>query len=389
MQPFERPRLIAFYLPQFHPIPENDRWWGTGFTEWRNVARARPQFPRHYQPHIPRDLGFYDLRLHDSRIAQAELARSYGVSGFCYYHYWFEGRKLLNRPIDEMMSSGEPEFPFCLCWANEGWNRSWDGRAGDYLIRQSYSLADDRAHIQDLLPKLGDPRYIRVNGKPLLLVYRVGSLPSPSRTAEVWRETCQRAGVGEPYLCAVNSHLPATPPPDGFDACVEFQPDWGRLPPLLGGRWGSRLIARSLRYPDRDGALRVYSYQEHARRAMSLRRSAYKQILCVMPSWDNTARRGRTAVVFHGATPTAYAKWLRWTLERTRGESGDEDVVFVNAWNEWGEGCHLEPCLRWERSYLEATRAALETWDTLSAHGDRVGSGLSAASYRRDAQVRA
>src|SRR6185295_19133327 len=178
------PRVLAFYLPQFHPIPENDRWWGPGFTEWTNVTRARPLFRGHYQPRLPADLGFYDLRLPEVREAQASLAREYGLDAFCYYHYWFNGRRLLNRPFDEVLESGRPDFPFCLCWANEHWTRKWDGRDDDTLMRQEHSLKDDRAHIEHLLRAFADPRYVKINGRPLFLVYRTELLPEPLRTAD-------------------------------------------------------------------------------------------------------------------------------------------------------------------------------------------------------------
>lgn len=199
-------RAIAFYLPQYHPVPENDEWWGKGFTEWRNVSKARPLFPGHYQPHLPADLGFYDLRLPEVREAQAELARAHGISGFVYYHYWFNGRRILERPFNEVLQSGKPDFPFCLCWANENWTRIWDGGDKHILLEQKYSAQDDLAHIQSLIPAFRDERYIRVNGKPLFLVYRAELIPDPVRTAAIWREAAIKAGVGDLYLARVESY---------------------------------------------------------------------------------------------------------------------------------------------------------------------------------------
>ncbi len=192
-------RLLAFYLPQFHPIPENDEWWGRGFTEWTNVTRARPLFPGHYQPQLPADLGFYDLRLPESRLAQAELARAHGIGAFCYYHYWFNGRRILQRPFDEMLSSGQPDFPFCLCWANENWTRAWDGMEREVLLGQRYSAEDDLDHIRWLCNAFADPRYLRINGRPLFLVYRIEDLPDPAATAERWRAEARALGIGELY----------------------------------------------------------------------------------------------------------------------------------------------------------------------------------------------
>src|SRR4029077_7166935 len=200
-------KLIAFYLPQYHPIPENDDWWGKGFTEWTNVTKARPWFRGHYQPHLPADLGFYDLRLPETREAQANLARQYGIHGFCYYHYWFNGRRLLERPFNEVLASGSPDFPFCLCWANENWTRAWDGLEREVLIQQHYDSNDDLAHIRWLANAFRDPRYIRVHGKPLFLVYRVASLPDPMQTVSIWREEARRLGIGELFLCAVESRV--------------------------------------------------------------------------------------------------------------------------------------------------------------------------------------
>lgn len=220
-------KLIAFYLPQYHPIPENSAWWGTGFTEWKNVSKALPLFKGHYQPHLPADLGFYDLRLPEARIAQADLAREYGIHGFCYYHYWFNGRRILERPFNEVLASGSPDFPFCLCWANENWTRTWDGGSADILLQQDYSDEDDRNHIRSLLPALADSRYIRVDGKPLILIYRTELLPNPERTSDIWRSESYTAGIGELYLARVESFTSGIEPASiGFDAAVEFAPDW-------------------------------------------------------------------------------------------------------------------------------------------------------------------
>ncbi|WP_082326023.1 glycoside hydrolase family 99-like domain-containing protein [Synechococcus sp. GFB01] len=226
-------RAICLYLPQFHPIAENDKWWGAGFTEWRNVTRAKPLFPGHYQPHHPADLGYYDLRLAEVRQHQADLARQYGIDGFCYYHYWFTGKQLLERPVSEILRTGQPDFPFCLCWANENWTRRWDGQDQEVLIGQQYSPADDQNHIQALLPYFHDPRYIRIHNKPLFLVYRSSELPDPRATTALWRDQAQANGLEGLYLVKVESfpvERARHPEPDGFDAALDFQPDWGSLP---------------------------------------------------------------------------------------------------------------------------------------------------------------
>ncbi len=224
-------RTLAFYLPQFHPIPENDAWWGQGFTEWTNVVKAQPQFRGHYQPHLPSDTGFYDLRLPEARQLQADLAQQYGLHGFCYYHYWFNGKRLLERPFQEVLTSGKPDFPFCLCWANEDWTRAWDGRSGEILLQQHYSEQDDREHIRTLAPAFRDPRYVRIENKPLFLVYRASRIPDPLASTTIWREEAHRLGLGELFLAKVESFSSEQSDPQalGFDAAVEFQPDWRLL----------------------------------------------------------------------------------------------------------------------------------------------------------------
>ena len=190
-------RPIAIYLPQFHPIPENDQWWGKGFTEWTNVARATPLLPGHYQPHLPSDLGFYDLRLADTREAQAELARQHGIYGFCYYHYWFNGHRLLNRPVDEVLASGKPDFPFMFCWANENWSRRWNEEDQAILIKHDYSFEDDERHINFLIPFFKDKRYIKVGNKPVFSIYRSDLFPDIARTIDIWRKVVRQHGFDD------------------------------------------------------------------------------------------------------------------------------------------------------------------------------------------------
>ena len=193
-------RPIAIYLPQYHPVKENDEWWGKGFTEWTNVVKAKPLYDGHYQPHIPADLGFYDLRLEETRKAQAALAKEYGIHGFCYYHYWFNGKRILERPFQEVFDSGKPDFPFMLCWANENWTRVWDGSENEVLLKQNYNEEDDRAHIRSLIPYFKDKRYIKVDGKPFFIIYKSSDLPDIERTINVWREEAKLEGL-ELYIC--------------------------------------------------------------------------------------------------------------------------------------------------------------------------------------------
>lgn len=340
-------RLIAFYLPQYHPIPENDAWWGKGFTEWTNVARARPLFAGHEQPDLPADLGFYDLRLPEVRQAQADLARAYGIDGFCYYHYWFNGRMLLERPFDEVLASGTPDFPFCLCWANENWTRAWDGLDREVLVEQKYNADDDREHLRWLANAFRDARYIRVGNRPLLLVYRVSLLPNPRKTAQIWRDEARKLGFDDLYLCTVESlsDKRLDPATIGFDAAVEFQPDWQHLP-------------APLQYTAEQNS--IYDYAAVAQAMMQKPAAPYTRFPCVVPGWDNTARRRSKAFVFHNSAPAIYQQWLESTLSSFTPPHPEANFVFINAWNEWAEGAHLEPNQRWGHGYLEATRNALQ-----------------------------
>jgi GT2 family glycosyltransferase/SAM-dependent methyltransferase len=347
-------RTIAFYLPQFHPIAENDVWWGPGFTEWTNVTKARPNYVGHYQPRLPADLGYYDLRLTEVMEKQAELARRYGVGGFCFYYYWFAGKRLLERPIEQMLETGKPDFPFCLCWANENWTRRWDGQENEILMAQNHSDEDDLAVIHDLMRYFRSPNYIRIDGKPLILVYRITLFPDFKRTASIWREECRRAGMGEIYIAQVESFELAaagTHPEDmGCDAAVEFPPQ-GMAQPID--------LTAPLLNPQFQGS--VADYRDIAVRYATRDIPAYKRFMSVMPGWDNTARRQDNSYSFTEATPGSFQAWMETTVARTKQQfSGDERLVFINAWNEWAEGTYLEPDRRFGHTFLEAHRNALD-----------------------------
>ncbi|PYT86766.1 MAG: glycosyl hydrolase, partial [Acidobacteria bacterium] len=353
-------------LPQFHPIPENDAWWGKGFTEWTNVVKAKPLFRGHYQPHLPAGLGFYDLRLPEVRQAQVDLAREYGLYGFCYYHYWFNGKRLLHRPFDEVLASGNPDFPFCLCWANENWTRIWDGGDSEVLMKQTYSEEDDLAHIRWLAHAFADSRYIRVENKPLFIIYRAHKLPDLLKTTTVWREECRRLGIGEVFLCRIDTASDTVLPSEaGLDAAVEFQPDWGSLGPVLGSRHRKRFHLDDWRFFLRRKLLgddtRVYDYSELVETMSRRPLPPYPRFPCVTPSWDNSPRRRSGATVFLGSTPELFERWLTATLSRAVASDNRPPILFMNAWNEWGEGNHLEPDQQHGRSYLEAVRGAVSS----------------------------
>jgi hypothetical protein len=347
------PRLLAFYLPQFHPTPENNVWWGEGYTEWTNVARARPRFEGHYQPRLPADLGFYDLRLPEVRQAQADIAREHGIHGFCYYHYWFNGRRMLERPFEEVLESGEPDFPFCLAWANHTWTWKRDHSMQARLVEQEYSEEDDREHIRWLLEAFRDERYIRVNGRPLVLLYWVHALPNPERTFEIWREEAAKTGEAEPYICKMDTFGNFDDPRElGCDASVEFWPH--RLEKIVPTSQGEEEAYKENK---------MFEYRQlvidHLERESP---GNFNRYPCIVPSWDNTARwKSDKPIIIHGSTPQLYKAWLEGVIRRTaRQFEPEEQLVFINAWNEWGEAAYLEPDLEYGRAYLESTRQALE-----------------------------
>lgn len=355
-------RPIAFYLPQFHPIPENDDWWGKGFTEWTNVVKARPLIKGHYQPHLPADLGFYDLRLLETLEAQAELARENGIYGFCYYHYWFNGKRLLNTPVDNLLKSAKPDFPFMICWANENWTRRWDGQENEILIDQKYSREDDIKHMEYLCQSVfNDKRYIKIKGKPVIALYRADFLPDIKQTAETWRQVAVKAGFIDLYLLKVESGADRTNPEDiGFDAAVEFQPDWLNLPegikPSITERILNKLSLRNSIYLNNS----IFNYADLVEAAISRKVPSYKWYRCITPSWDNSSRRKSGAHIFINSTPSIYGKWLNEALSSIKTFGEEENLLFINAWNEWAEGNHLEPCQRWGNQYLKITRELLE-----------------------------
>ena len=358
-------KTIAFYLPQFHPIPENDKWWGKGFTDWTNVTRANPLFNGHFQPRLPADLGYYDLRLADVRREQANLAKENGLHGFCYHYYWFNGKKLLDLPLTMLLESKEPDFPFCICYANENWTRRWDGQENEILIKQEHSVENDRHFIRDLIPVFQDKRYIQVHKKPLLLVYRSSLFPDPLQTTNVWREEARKAGFEDLYLCKCQTFGDfENPGKTGFDATVEFPPHCLE-------------IAYSYAYQDMVTSVQpsftgyVFDYFDTAAAMMNRKWPEHTLFKTVMLAWDNTARRGLSANIFHNFSVDYYERWLAKVIKRTIQKYPDEEqLVFINAWNEWAEGTYLEPDQKYGLEYLEATKRAIaagQSWGTLLA----------------------
>ncbi len=374
-------KAIAFYLPQFHPIPENDAWWGRGFTEWSNVVKARPLFRSHYQPQLPTDLGFYDLRSQDAQTAQADLARAYGVYGFCYYYYWFDGKKLLNRPIEQMLASPSPDFPFCVCWANENWSRNWDGQNRHVLLEQSYSIESNRGLILDLIKLMKDRRYIRHEGRPVLLVYRIRIIPNWLETAAMWREECRKAGLGEIHLCAVRfglEPLDGNPAEFGVDAFTLFPPHESEK---IDARGDVLDLAR-----DFNGT--IFSYDKVVDGDLARFKDGYPWPVHrgAMAGWDNTARRPKDSRIFIGATPARFHSWIKGIVEQEeRHNPKPESLLFINAWNEWAEGATLEPSNRFGRGYLEAVRGATRGYAPAALNPPTLGWFPGMRARRKDA----
>ncbi|MGX2030828.1 glycoside hydrolase family 99-like domain-containing protein [Methylocaldum gracile] len=344
-------KLICFYLPQFHAIPENDAWWGKGFTEWSNVQPALPQFAGHYQPRIPDELGYYNLLDPAVQRRQIELAKLYGIEGFCFYFYWFGGKRLLEAPIKNYLNDISLDLPFCLCWANENWSRRWDGLDSEVLIAQEHSPEDDIAFIQYVARYMRDRRYIRIDGKPLLLVYRPSLLPSAKETSRRWRQWCRDNDIGEIYLAYTQSFETIDPIKYGFDAAIEFPPN-NSAPPNL---------TNSVTPLDKNFGCTVYDWRTFVERSEHYKSPGYKLFRGVCPSWDNTARRKSRSTVFLNSSPSLYQRWLENAIRCTQQSftNPDEQLVFINAWNEWAEGAYLEPDARFGYAYLQATRNAL------------------------------
>jgi len=350
-------RLIAFFLPQYHPIPENDKWWGKGFTEWTNTAKAKPLFSGHYQPHVPADLGFYDLRLPETRKAQADMARTYGIEAFCYYHYWFAGKLILEQPFEDALKSGQPDFPFCLCWANQSWTGIWHGAPNRMLVEQTYPGMDDhKHHFEYLLPAFKDKRYLRVDERPVFIVYNPTQLPDSIAVTNFWRDLAVQAGFPGLFLIAEHESPDWDPGKFGFDAAVNV-----RLPPRRRDvekklSWKQPLHKLRNWYADWRHYPTIYQYKYVIDHLVSERVADIENYPCVIPNWDNTPRSGENGMVLHGSTPELFRQHLRKALRRVGDLPAERRFVFVKSWNEWAEGNHLEPDLLFGHTYLDVVK---------------------------------
>lgn len=358
---------IAIVLPQFHPIRENNLWWGEGFTEWTNVVKGRPRFRGHYQPHLPKDLGYYDLRLPETRKAQAALATKYGIYGFCYYHYWFNGRRILESPVDAMLESVEPDFPFMLCWANENWTRNWDGSCNKVLLEQKYSKEDFVNHARHLIRYFKDDRYIKIDGRPVFAIYKDDIGEDIEKYLDLFRNELLKNSINV-FLCRFERNIGTSRDLNRafqvFDAGIEFQPLARQFSYLMD--YNNRLSRRIYKMLKKHFCFcknidDVYIYSRLVDNDLKYDfQQGWPIFPGVCPGWDNSARRRDTkAIIFDKSTPEIFKLWVREKIRITDWNLLPERFLFVNAWNEWAEGNHLEPCEKWGTQYLAALLAGI------------------------------
>lgn len=347
-----RAKILAYYLPQFHSFPENDNWWGVGFTEWTNIARGIPRFKDHYQPRIPRDLGFYSLADLETMRKQVQLAKASGITGFVFYYYNFNGKRLLDGPIERFLKSDDITMPFSLMWANENWTRRWDGMDGEILIKQDYSIDDEERLLVDFARHFKDPRYIRIQGRPLLMIYRPGLIPNVANVISRWRLIFKNKWRENPLIVMSQSFDDVDPRLCGMDGAVEFPPH--KLTNSL-----TQLNAESTILDDTFEG-HIFSYDDVVQASLDEDPPGFPLIKTIIPSWDNDARRQGSGLVVHGSTPQKYEKWLSSLVERAEAfPFFGEPIICVNAWNEWCEGAYLEPDLHFGSAYLNATSRAV------------------------------
>jgi hypothetical protein len=353
-----RTRFIAFYLPQFHPIPENDMWWGKGFTEWTNTTKAKPLFPRHSQPKLPADLGFYDLRVPEVREAQADLARKYGIEGFCYWHYWFSGKRILERPFKEVLESGKPDFPFCLSWANESWSGVWHGAPEKILLQQKYPGRDDyKEHINILIDAFLDKRYIRVDDKPLFIIYKPLDIPDLQNVIEIFQETAINNGLQGLYICGYTNSKVLNPIDYNLDGIIYsgfnniFSQDRLINRPLIFTKLKNKVLNILFGYPEKR-----FSYKSVCKiwsEYPSLDYEDYDIYPVVFPNWDNSPRSGNNGIIILGSTPELFKKHIILAKDIISSRENQKKIIFIKSWNEWAEGNYLEPDVVYGSKYLE------------------------------------
>ncbi len=380
-----KPRIIALYLPQFHPIPENNKWWGPGFTEWTNVVKAKPLFRGHVQPKIPADLGFYDLRLPETRELQAQLARDAGIEGFCYYHYWFAGKQLLERPFNEVLDSGKPDYPFCLCWANHTWsNKTWNRKSSlqqnSVLIEQTYpGREDDVKHFMAVLPAFKDHRYIKVDGKPLFILYNPWEHKHVREWIQTWRELAENNGLPGLYMVAMSdSTLTLNYAADGtvsrvmpnlknsevlfrkvldmgFDAVNSYGKRRGEM--LSNGKYADivKSVLRRIGLP----VSQCYDYENTVKGFFAPEDRWENVFPTILPQWDRTPRMSAYDGIYIHATPQAFERHIRQAMSMIKDKQPEHQILFLKSWNEWGEGNYVEPDQEFGHGWLDAIKNAV------------------------------
>lgn len=347
--------LMAYYLPQFHPVPLNEAAWGRGFTEWTQITKAQPFFYGHYQPHLPADLGFYDLRLAETLRAQAALAKTYGISGFCFYYYWFSGRRVMDGPLEMLNRNKDIDIKYCLLWANESWTKRWVGDQ-DFIIEQRHDPKIDCGFIHDIMPYLKDDRYLRYDGKPVIGIYRQNLLNDRALTIDYWRQACRDAGIGDILLVSVWGY--GTDDAAGLDGMLQFPPSGDLQEFRVRGVDNPSFFNNAF-----DGNLKNPSI---CRELFMSQASGDKPVFRgVFTSFDSSPRFSNHASIYVNTTPDFYRNWLVDTIRQSRRDASIRQApitpVFITAWNEWAEGAHLEPCRWYGHAYLDATRKALAT----------------------------
>jgi hypothetical protein len=350
--PMPTPKLVAYYLPQFHPLEENNKWLGNGYTEWTGVTKARPQFIGHHQPRLPTELGFYDLRVPEVQERQAALAKAAGLSAFCFYFYWFSGKTIMETPIRNFADNKNIDLEFCLCWANHNWTRP--GKKDEIRIFQEYDPADDIAFISHLSGYLKNERYLRIDGKPLIMVWGASLLPNAKDTARRWREWCDHHGIGPIHICCNQIYDRSNPAEYGMDSATQFPPG--------DSQWLESNMAR-YREPvellNQNYSGELFDYRDLVARARSFVPPPYRLLRAACTGWDNEPRRPGHGITLVGANPASYREYLETIIDQTlQSPAADDKLVFINAWNEWAEGAHLEPDHLFGFGYLEATKMA-------------------------------
>lgn len=348
------PKLIAYYLPQYYPDAHNTAWWGRGSTEWTNVSKSFPQYLGHYQPRFPGELGHYDLRVKDTIYRQIELAKFYGVYGFCFYYYWFDGVRLLDLPFNEFVNDKNIDFPFSICWCNESWTKQWEGASNTPLITQNTSVESYMSFIESCIDLFTHKNYIKIKGKPIITIYKPHNVPEPQKVIAYWKKCVKEKTGLDLYIIACFDRNSASDEylDMGFDSCTEFAP--GPYRPLM------KNITKEKKYLCDTFMGEVYDYKDFVIKKKYFQLKRKNLYRAVTPMWDNTPRRKNKGTIYDGSTPDLYKQWLRDIIIETKDNSTiDDKIIFINAWNEWAEGAYLEPDLKWKYGYLEATKDAI------------------------------